>query len=104
MRKDCYSDLENLLKFKAEGREFSKFLRSLKQFIVPGLYILPSFFTAVYIVERLILQTIFVIQKEILQFLALYPRIYNQERLKSRVGHNGAHTVCIQTVNGQNNF
>ena len=30
VRKNCYSDWEKLLKFKAEGREF---LRSLKQFI-----------------------------------------------------------------------
>ena len=30
MRKNCSSDL---LKFKAEGREFAKFLRSLEQFI-----------------------------------------------------------------------
>ena len=27
------SDRENVLKFKAEGREFAKFLRSLEQFI-----------------------------------------------------------------------
>ena len=33
MRKNCSSDQENLLKFKAEGREFAKFLRSLEQFI-----------------------------------------------------------------------
>ena len=32
MRKKCSSDQEKLL-FKAEGREFAKFLRSLKQFI-----------------------------------------------------------------------
>ena len=32
MGKKCSSDRENL-KFKAEGQEFSKFLRSLKQFI-----------------------------------------------------------------------
>jgi hypothetical protein len=31
--KKCSSDREKLLKFKAEGREFSKFLRSLEQFI-----------------------------------------------------------------------
>ena len=31
--KNCSSDREKLLKFKAEGREFSKFLRSLEQFI-----------------------------------------------------------------------
>ena len=33
MRKNCSSGQENLLKFEAEGREFSKFLRSLEQFI-----------------------------------------------------------------------
>ena len=33
MRKNCSSDPEKLLKFKAEGREFAKFLRSLEQFI-----------------------------------------------------------------------
>ena len=32
MRKNCSSDREKLLKFEAEGREFSKFLRSLEQF------------------------------------------------------------------------
>ena len=31
--KNCSSDREKLLKFEAEGREFSKFLRSLEQFI-----------------------------------------------------------------------
>ena len=33
MRKNCSSDREKLLKFKAESREFAKFLRSLEQFI-----------------------------------------------------------------------
>ena len=33
VRKKCSSDWEKLLKFEAEGREFSKFLRSLEQFI-----------------------------------------------------------------------
>ena len=33
MRKNCSSDREKLLKFEAEGREFSKILRSLEQFI-----------------------------------------------------------------------
>ena len=33
VRKICSSDREKLLKFKAEGREFAKFLRSLEQFI-----------------------------------------------------------------------
>ena len=33
MRKNCSSEQEKLLKVEAEGREFSKFLRSLEQFI-----------------------------------------------------------------------
>ena len=33
VRKNCSSDLEKLLKFGAEGQEFSKLLRSLEQFI-----------------------------------------------------------------------
>ena len=33
MRKNCSSDREKLLKFKAEGRKFAKFLRPLEQFI-----------------------------------------------------------------------
>ena len=33
VRKCCSSDREKLLKFKAEGREFSNFLRSQEQFI-----------------------------------------------------------------------
>ena len=33
--KNCFIDREKLLKFEAEGREFTKFLRSLEQFIQP---------------------------------------------------------------------
>ena len=33
VRKNCSSDLEKLLKFEAEGREFANILRSLKRFI-----------------------------------------------------------------------
>ena len=33
MRKDCSSDREKLFKLEAEGREFTKILRSLEQFI-----------------------------------------------------------------------
>ena len=33
MRKNCFSNRENLLKFEAEGREFSKVLRSQEQFV-----------------------------------------------------------------------
>ena len=32
MRKNCSSDREKLMKFKAEGREFTNFLRSIEQF------------------------------------------------------------------------
>jgi hypothetical protein len=33
VRKKCSSDQEKLLEFEAEGREFAKVLRSLKQFV-----------------------------------------------------------------------
>ena len=33
VRKNCSSDREKLMKFEAEGQEFSEFLRSLEQFI-----------------------------------------------------------------------
>ena len=33
VRKNCSSDREKLLKFKAEGQEFAKILRSLEQFV-----------------------------------------------------------------------
>ena len=33
VRKKCSSDREIFLKFKAQGREFAKFLRSLEQFV-----------------------------------------------------------------------
>ena len=33
MRKNCFSDRENILKFEAEGRECENFLRPLEQFI-----------------------------------------------------------------------
>ena len=33
VRKNCSSDQEKLLKFKVEGRDFAKRLRSLEQFI-----------------------------------------------------------------------
>ena len=32
MRKECSTDRENVLKFEAEGGEFSNFWRSLEQF------------------------------------------------------------------------
>ena len=33
VRKNCSSDWEKILKFKAEGQEFAKILRSLEQFL-----------------------------------------------------------------------
>ena len=33
MRKNCSSDQEKILQFKAEGREFATILRSLEQFV-----------------------------------------------------------------------
>ena len=41
MRKKCSGDQEKLLKFEAEGRKFTKVLRSLEQFIqtVKGLLV-----------------------------------------------------------------
>ena len=33
MRKNCFIDRENCLKFGADGRDFEKKLRSLEQFI-----------------------------------------------------------------------
>ena len=33
VRKNCFSDGENLLQLEAEGQEFENFLRSLEQFI-----------------------------------------------------------------------
>ena len=46
------------------------------------LYIFYPIFTAVDIVERLVLQTIYVLNKEILQFLGLISAVYNQERFQ----------------------
>ena len=43
-----------------------------------GLY---SFYPAVYIVEQLVLQTICVINKKILQFLGITSVVYNQQRV-----------------------
>ena len=33
LRKKCFSDREKLLKYEAEGREFTKILRSQEQFV-----------------------------------------------------------------------
>ena len=53
-----------------------------RNIISHGLYIFTPIFSAVYFVERLILQTIYVLNKEILQFLGLKSAVYNQERFQ----------------------
>ena len=66
----------------------------------PRLVFFPAFFTAVYIVERLVLQTIYILNKEILQFLGLKFAVYNRERFQI----NGARKLCIlyfYTLQGQ---
>ena len=45
--------------------------------IARGLYIFYPIFTAVYILERLVLQTIYVLKKKILQFSGLKFAAYN---------------------------
>ena len=62
----------------------------MRAIITRGLYIFTPFLTAVYIVERLVLQTIYVLNKEIFQFLGLKIRGF-----KSRAGYNGARTVNL---------
>jgi hypothetical protein len=44
------------------------------------------FFTEVYIVEQLVLQTIYVLNKEILKFLGLKSAISNRERFQIKSG------------------
>ena len=39
------------------------------------------FFTANYIIERLILQTIYILKREIVQFFGLISAVYNQEQV-----------------------
>ena len=55
--------------------------------ITRALYIFNPFFTAIYIVEWSVLQTIYVLNKEILQFQGLKSMVYNQEwfQIKSRL-------------------
>ena len=46
-----------------------------------GLFFFTPFLTAVYNVEQLILQTIYVLNKEFLKLLGLKIAVYNQERV-----------------------
>ena len=60
------------------------------------LYIFYPIFTVVYIVERLVLQTIYLLNKESLQFVGPKSVVYDQELgLKSTGGYNIARTVYI---------
>ena len=54
--------------------------------IARGLYIFYPIFTAVYIVAWLVLQTIYVLYKDILQFLGLISAVYNQEQFQLKSG------------------
>jgi hypothetical protein len=61
------------------------FIYRTRAIIIRDLYIFYPFFTAVYIVEWLeewsVLQTIYVLNKEILQFLGLKSAVYNREQV-----------------------
>ena len=55
--------------------------------ITYDLYIVTPAFTVVYVVEQLVLQTIYVLNKEIIQFFGLISKVDNQEQsqIKSRL-------------------
>ena len=53
-------------------------------------FFLPPFFTVVNIVEWLVLQKIYVLNMEILQFLSLKSAIHNQDCFKSKPDYDGA--------------
>ena len=55
---------------------------------IRGLYNLFYFFTVVNISERFVIQTIYVLTKEILQFLSLKSGVYNQERVMAHVRYD----------------
>ena len=49
----------------------------------------------IYIAERLVLETIYVLNKEILQFLGLKSAVKIKSGFKTRAGYNGTSTVYI---------
>ena len=71
----------------------------IRAIISCGLYIFISFSCAVYNQERLILQTISVVNKE---NVGQESAVYNQERFQIKTGYNGAHTVVPLWGKGQN--
>ena len=54
--------------------------------ITRGLYLFYPIFTAVYIVEQLVLQPIYILNKEILQLLGLKSTVFNQVRFQIKIG------------------
>ena len=54
--------------------------------ITHSLYIFTLFFTAVYIAEQFMLETIYVLKKEILQILGLKSVVYNWEQFQIKSG------------------
>ena len=66
----------------SESQNFALFLRHMKKNIISRGF--TPFFTAVYIVERLVLQTIYVLNKDILQERLILETIYvvNKEILQ----------------------
>ena len=59
------------------------------------MYFFTSFSTEVYISERLVLQTIYVLIKEI---WAKNQRFIIESKIKSRAGYNGMHTVYVKLI------
>ena len=57
--------------------------RAIISFVLYNFY---PFFTAIYIVEWLVLRTIYVENKQILQFLRLKSSVYNQEWFQIKCG------------------
>ena len=63
------------------------------------------FFTAVYIVEQLVLQIIYVLKKKNLQFLSLKSAVIIESGFKSRAGYKSACTVvCLTPVGSSIQF
>ena len=84
----CYHNLQYFVPINHECLIYR--IRPIKS---RGLYIFYSIFTSVYIVERLVLQAIYALLKEILQLWGQNPRFIIESDFKSRAGYNGARTV-----------
>ena len=67
---------------------FSKVEFILQTWIsAPCIFFIP-FFTAVYIVEQLLLKSIYTLNKDILEFWGLTPRFIIESSFKSKAGYN----------------